>query len=31
MQKKAYWGIKPINFGDVKVFLGKMWKILFKN
>ena len=30
MQKKAYWVIKPINFGNVNGFCLKMWKISSK-
>jgi len=30
MQKKAYWAINPIIFGDTNGFYCKMWKILSK-
>jgi len=31
MQKKAYWLIKPIIFGDTNNFYCEMWEILAKN
>ena len=30
MQKKAYWSIKPIIFGETNNFYCEMWKILSK-